>query len=176
MTTQVLPDQWLQSVSIRPVIREDLSALEWQGEFARFRRVYAEAFERAQRGLALLWVAEIPAAGIIAQVFIQLVCNRKELADGRTRAYLYSFRVQSDYRRQGLGSRMIRHVESDLLMRGFRYLTLNVARQNAEAIRLYLRHGFVIVASEPGVWSYLDQDGIRQTVEEPAWRMEKILA
>lgn len=175
MTTQVLPDQWLQSVSIRPVTREDLSALEWQGEFARFRRVYTEAFERAQRGLALLWVAEIPAAGIIAQVFIQLVCNRKELADGCTRAYLYSFRVQSDYRRQGLGSRMIRHVESDLLVRGFRYLTLNVARQNAEAIRLYLRHGFVIVASEPGVWSYLDQDGIRQTVEEPAWRMEKIL-
>lgn len=176
MTAQALPHEWLQSVTIRPVARKDLTALEWQGEFSRFRRVYAEAFERAQRGLAVLWVAEIPVVGIIAQVFIQLICNRKELADGYSRAYLYSFRVQSNYRRQGLGSLMIRHVESDLLKRGFRFLTLNVARENVEAIRLYLRHGFAIVASEPGIWSYLDENGVRQTVEEPAWRMEKVLA
>ncbi|MEN4013630.1 MAG: N-acetyltransferase [Bellilinea sp.] len=175
MTAQVIPNSWLQSVLIRQITQDDLTALEWQGEFSHFRRVYAEAYERAKRGLAVLWVAENPATGIIAQVFVQLICNRKELADGRNRAYLYSFRVQSEYRRLGLGSRMIRNVESDLIERGFRYLTLNVARVNEDAIRLYLRHGFVIVSEEPGIWSYIDQNGARQTVEEPAWRLEKIL-
>ncbi|GIV66876.1 MAG: hypothetical protein KatS3mg047_1269 [Bellilinea sp.] len=175
MATQILPKDWLETVIIRNVCKEDLPALEWGGEFSHFRRVYAEAFERAQMGYSILWVAELLEKGIIAQVFIQLICNRKELADGIRRAYLYSFRVHPDFRNQGLGSRMVRHVELDLIRRGFQVLTLNVARDNLNALRLYLRLGFHIVAAEPGVWSFVDDKGIRQTVEEPAWRMEKVL-
>ncbi|MEW6503199.1 MAG: GNAT family N-acetyltransferase [Chloroflexota bacterium] len=175
MATQILPKDWLETVIIRNVRKEDLPALEWGGEFTHFRRVYAEAFERAQMGYSILWVAELLEKGIIAQVFIQLICNRKELADGIRRAYLYSFRVHPDFRNQGLGSRMVRHVELDLIRRGFQVLTLNVARDNLNALRLYLRLGFHIVAAEPGVWSFVDDKGIRQTVEEPAWRMEKVL-
>lgn len=175
MTAQVLPHDWLNTVIFRNVRKEDLPALEWGGEFRHFRRVYADAFERAQLGYCLLWVADLPEKGIIAQVFIQLICNRKELADGVKRAYLYSFRVHPNFRSQGLGSRMVHHVEQDLIRRGFQFLTLNVAKDNLDALRLYLRLGFHIVAEEPGVWSYVDDKGIRQLVEEPAWRMEKRL-
>ncbi|MEW6180823.1 MAG: GNAT family N-acetyltransferase [Chloroflexota bacterium] len=175
MTTQVLPQNWLETILIRTVRKEDLPALEWGGEFTHFRRVYAEAYERSLQGYTVLWVAELPENGIIAQVFIQLNCNRKELADGIHRAYLYSFRVHPDFRNHGLGSLMVRHVEKDLIRRGFQRLTLNVAKNNLDALRLYLRLGFRIVATEPGIWSYVDDKGIRQMVEEPAWRMEKKL-
>ena len=79
-------------------------SLEWDGEYAHFRRVYQDAFNRSQRGLSVLWVAELPGSGVIGQVFIQLICDRPELADGTNRAYLYSFRVRPEYRSAGTRS------------------------------------------------------------------------
>ncbi len=173
-TSQTLVD-WLQLVTIRHLVQDDLPALEWQGEFRHFRRLYAEAFRRAQRGLSVLWVADLYGTGVIGQVFIQLLCDRRELADGCTRAYLYSFRIMPAYRSAGLGSRMLQHVEVDLRSRGFQRLTLNVSKDNPLARALYERHGFRIIADEPGNWSYIDHNGELQYMNEPAWRMEKEL-
>ncbi|NLG98011.1 MAG: GNAT family N-acetyltransferase [Chloroflexi bacterium] len=166
---------WLDRVVIRLLKREDLPDLEWDGEFTHFRRVYADAYQRMLRGLSLLWVAELPGKGIIGQVFIQLTCDRPELADGRERAYLYSFRVRKEYRSKGLGARILETVEEDLRQREFKIVTLNVARDNIRAQQLYIRKGYRVVAPEPGIWSYPDEKGIWHRVEEPAWRMEKKL-
>ncbi len=167
--------QWVSQVQIRHATAADLPGLEWDGEFSHFRRVYAEAFQRMVDGKSILWVADLPATGIIGQVFIQLTCDREELADGAGRAYFYSFRIRPLYRRAGLGTRIIRIVENDLIQRGFKYVTLNVAKTNIDAQRLYFRYGYRIVAPEPGIWNYPDQYGIWHRVEEPAWRMEKKL-
>ena len=113
--------------------------------------------------------------GLIGQVFVQLVCDRPELADGWQRAYLYSFRIKPMYRNQGLGTNMVRVVEEYLCKRQFSRLTLNVARDNSAALRLYKRLGFQIVAEEPGNWAYPDEKGIWHFVHEPSWRMEKLL-
>ena len=104
-----------------------------------------------------------------------MVCDRPELADGWQRAYLYSFRIKPEFRNQGLGTEMIRVIENYLLAKQFSRLTLNVARDNPDARRLYNRLGFQIVAEEPGVWSYPDELGVWHTVQEPSWRMEKLL-
>lgn len=166
---------WLGHVMVRLVSAEDLPAMEWDGEFAHFRRVYAEAYQRMQRGYSLLWVAELAGTGLIGQVFIQLTCDRPDLADGVERAYLYSFRVRSKFRDRGLGSHIMDVVEDDLRRRDFHYVTLNVARNNSRAQQLYARRGYQIVAPEPGIWSYPDERGVWHHVEEPAWRMEKAL-
>ncbi len=166
---------WVNQVIIRPVTAEDLPGMEWDGEYRHFRRVYAEAYQRMNRGYSVLWVADLPGTGLIGQVFIQLVCDRPELADGSERAYLYSFRVRGAFRSQGLGSLIMDVVEDDLRERGFQYVTLNVARDNPRAQRLYLRRGYHVVAPEPGIWSYPDEKGVWHQVEEPAWRMEKVL-
>jgi len=166
---------WLSQVVIRTIEKRDLPALEWDGEFTHFRRVYAEAYERHVSGLSVLWVAELPGTGIIGQVFIQLICDRPELADGVHRAYFYSFRVRAPYRGAGLGTRIMQTVEDDLRRRKFAYITLNVARENTLALQLYQRRGYHIVAPEPGTWSYQDENGTWHSVEEPAWRMEKKL-
>lgn len=177
-TNQVIQEKaakaaWLDDVMIRTMVEADLPGLEWEGEFRHFRRVYAEAYQRMQRGLSVLWVAEHPGHGLVGQVFIQLICDRPELADGVERAYLYSFRVRPEYRSFGLGTRIMEAVEEDLRERGFQYVTLNVARDNPRAQQLYIRRGYHVVAPEAGIWSYPDDKGAWHRVEEPAWRMEK---
>jgi len=67
------------------------------------------------------------------------------------------------------------HVEEDLLMRGFTYVTLNVAKENLSALRLYQRLGYTVIGSRAGIWSYKDHQGQVQHVNEPAWRMIKEL-
>jgi ribosomal protein S18 acetylase RimI-like enzyme len=165
----------IDQIVVRQVTADDLIGLEWDGEYRHFRRVYAEAFQRMQRGFSILWIAELSGKGIVGQVFIQFICDRHELADGMQRAYLYSFRVRNTYRGQGIGTRIMDVVEDDLRERGFHYVTLNVARDNPRAQRLYVRRGYHVVAPEAGIWSYLDDQGIWRQVEEPAWRMEKEL-
>jgi ribosomal protein S18 acetylase RimI-like enzyme len=168
---------WMDTVVIRNVREADLVGLEWEGEYAHFRRLYQDAYRRALRGLSVLWVAELPdGPGLIGQVFIQMYCDRPELCNGIDRAYLYGFRIRPAYRSCGLGSRILEVAERDLVERGYTLLTLNVARDNIDAIRLYQRRDFMIVAPEPGRWQYIDDKGKLQDVHEPAWRMEKRLA
>jgi len=175
LQTSTTQKDLLSSVRIRHLTLQDLPALEWDGEYSHFRRLYEDAYRRYRQGLAVLWVAELPGPGIVGQVFIQFTCDRPELANGRDRAYLYSFRVRAEYRGMGLGTRILDVVESDLQQRGFRFVSLNVAKDNWHARKLYERRGYRIVAHEPGIWSYLDENEQLREVNEPAWRMEKRL-
>ncbi|HWQ84749.1 MAG TPA: GNAT family N-acetyltransferase [Anaerolineales bacterium] len=167
---------WLSQVTIRHLEAGDLPALEWDGEYTHFRRLFQDAYEYALQGRSILWVADLQGRGVIGQLFIQLFSGRRELADGNNRAYIYGFRIQPPYRRAGLGTRMMNVAEQELIARDFQYVTLNVGHNNPDAKRLYETHGYQVVASEPGRWSYLDHEGIRRDVDEPAWRMEKKLS
>lgn len=164
-----------ERVIIRHLEQKDLKELEWEGEFTHFRRLYSESYKRMQKGDTIMWVAELPGEGIIGQVFIQLDCARPELANGADRAYLYSLRIRPAFRNLGLGTRVIQTVEDDLRQRGYQYITLNVAKDNPRARRLYERLGYKVIGHEPGVWSYIDHEGSWQHVHEPAWRMLKEL-
>ena len=143
------------------------------GEFIHFRRVYFEAYRRSIIGESLLWVIELPSYGIVGQAFVQLDCNRPELADGKQIAYIYAFRVKEQYRGIGLGSKLLKIIEHDLYSQGIHYVTLNVAKDNNRARALYERHGYKIVAEEPGCWSFIDHEGNWRDIEEPSWRMKK---
>lgn len=165
----------IEGLIIRLASRKDLPALEWDGQFTHFRRLYAQAIHRAEEGEAVLWLAELATIGLIGQLFVQLESHRTELADGVTRAYIYSFRVRSDFRGDGIGTLLLQTAETDLGKRGYHNITLNVGRDNPSARRLYERFGYIVVANEPGRWSYLDHNGHRRQVHEPSWRMEKEL-
>lgn len=176
METSVKTNLWVETIAIRKMQKNDLPALEWDGEYTRFRNVYQVEFERSQIGSSVLWVAEKPGTGVIGQLFVQLNAERQELANGFSRAYMYAFRIRPPYRRVGLGTRMIQVMEDDLLRRGFCQITLNVGKTNLSARRLYSRLGYRVVANESGRWSYKDEKGILRNVEEPAWRMEKFIS
>lgn len=162
-------------ICIRPLQTDDFPGLEWDGEYTHFRLIYQNTFRRCLEGKALSWVAIHPANGLIGQVFVQLECDQPELADGKTRAYMFSFRIKPEFRNRGLGSRMLEILETEIARRRFPVITLNVARENEGAVRLYSRHGYRIVTSDPGRWSYPDEKGCWHEVVEPSWRMEKKL-
>ena len=164
------------AVRIRPLVRADLPALEWEGEYIHFRRLYADVYRRVESGDGLMWVADLPGVGIIGQLFVSLSSNRPELSDGLRRAYIYGFRVRPRYRGFGIGTDMMVVVEADLFKRGYYWVTLNVAQDNPGALRLYERLGYQVIGYEPGEWSYIDHMGIRQEVKEPAWRMQKVFS
>jgi ribosomal protein S18 acetylase RimI-like enzyme len=170
-----LESEMASSIIIRPLLKTDLPALEWDGEYLHFRNVFADVYKKVEKGTVKAWVAVSQTGEMIGQVFLQLSSDRRELADGWNRAYLYSLRVRQTWQNRGVGSRLLDVLEADLRKMGYSRVTLNVARNNQGAIRLYSRLGFQIVADEPGVWSYPDHKGVWRTVSEPSWRMEKKL-
>jgi ribosomal protein S18 acetylase RimI-like enzyme len=165
----------IQSVTFRQATITDLPGLEWDGQYRHFRRLYAETYNRVCNGNAIMWIGCIPGGKIIGQLFIQLVSSNYELADGKTRAYLFGFRVRDEYRSMGIGTNFLDYVEQDLVQRRYKYICLNVAKENLRALMLYERCGYSIIGPDPGLWSYQDEQGTWHSVEEPAWRMEKRL-
>ena len=169
------PTRKLLAVNIRAATRDDLPALEWDGELKHFRRLFADAYLRVERNEAVIWIAEMDGAGLIGQLFLSLRSGRPELSDGATRGYIYGVRVRPEHRNRGIGTELMLAAEAELLDRGYTYATLNVGRDNPKAQRLYERLGYRVVAAESGRWSYEDDNGIRREVYEPAWRMQKLL-
>lgn len=165
----------MNQVFIRTANKDDLPSLEWKGEYTHFRRLYADAFTLVQQDKAIMWIAELDNSGLIGQCFVSLKGNRPELADGIIRAYIYGFRIQPQFRNQGIGTRMMHTIEDDLKQRGFRQVTLNVGQDNHAARRFYDRLGYIVASADPGQWSYIDDKGKRRDVHEPAWRMIKDL-
>jgi len=165
----------MNQVFIRQANKEDLPNLEWNGEYSHYRRLFADTYSLVEQAKAIIWIAEKDGIGLIGQCFVSLKGNRPELADGVARVYIYGFRIQPQFRNQGIGTHMMRVIEEDLRKRGFHQVTLNVGQDNLEAQRFYDRLGYIIVGSDPGRWSYIDDKGKRRDVVEPAWRMIKDL-
>lgn len=163
----------LTNLIFRPVTEADLPALEWDGEYKKYRRMYANLYQDYLAGKTLLWLVELPHGEIIGQTFILLNGGDKDTADGSHRAYLFALRVKRHYQNLGVGSRLLQFVENDLRRLGFSIITLNVAKENINALRLYQRQGYQITGPRSGIWSYLDHEGDLQHVNESAWRMEK---
>lgn len=167
---------WLSRVQVRYLRKRDLRALEWEGQYKHFRRLYANTYRRATKGLAVLWVADLPGVGVIGQAFVQLhLEKRPHLADGKQRAYLHSFRVRPAFRRAGLGAKLLEAAEADLIRRGYSQVNLAVSKSNPDARRLYARYGYQVVGDDPGRWSYQDHRGVWRQVDDPSWRMSKML-
>jgi ribosomal protein S18 acetylase RimI-like enzyme len=162
-----------QQVIIRQVKKKDLAALEWEGEYSHFRHIFAEAYRLQELGDVIMWIVELPAFGLIGQLFIQLYGPDQIQTSKKKYAYIYGFRIRPNFRGIGIGSHFLQSIEGDLERRGFKRILLNVARDNDDARRFYEREGYQVVAPEPGIWSYLDDKGRRRFVNEPAWRMEK---
>lgn len=163
-----------ERVLIRKAREQDLPALEWEGRYRHFRRLYRHALAEARRGRRVLLVADV-SGQIVGQIFVQLDSRRDELADGLHTGYLYAFRVRPTFRNQGIGTQLLLEAESILRGRGFRRAVIAVARDNDAALRLYEAMGYARFAEDPGQWSYIDHEGRMRTVSEPAYMLEKPL-
>ncbi len=165
----------LSDFIIRQVDKADLPALEWDGEYLKYRRMFANLYHNTRYKDTLMWIVETKQCEMVGQAFVILRSEEKEVADGKTRAYVFSFRVKPQFRNCGIGSYLMGFIENDLRERGFKCITLNVAKENLDALRLYQRLGYRITGSRPGIWSFVDHEGRTQHIHEPSWRMIKDL-
>ncbi len=161
-------------VEIRAATEADLPALEWGGEYSRFRRVYQRAMVDARQGRRLLLLAEAEGS-IIGQIFIQFAAGKRARHAGVRTAYLYAFRVKAHLRNRGVGTQLMQVAERIVRQRGFGRVVISVAQVNADARRLYERLDYRVFAQDPGEWSYIDHAGRLQKIREPAFLMEKWL-
>lgn len=164
----------LLAFDIRSAKESDLSHMEWEGEFRRFRRLYRQAWKDVKRGRRMILVAEAD-GGHIGQIIIQLGANVPVLDDGVSTGYLHAFRVRPVFRNQGVGTRLIQQAEEWLRKRRIERVAIAVDKANPEARRLYERLGFSVVGEDPGEWTYLDDEGKERTVSEPSYILAKSL-
>lgn len=161
-------------VAIRSATDADLSALEWEGEYIHYRRLFKKAMAEARRGRRLLLLAEVDGK-IIGQIFAQLSTRPAFSAPGSASGYLYAFRVKEPHRNLGIGTQLIQEAESRLRRLGYSRVVISVAKRNTSARRLYQRLDYRIFSEDPGEWSYVDHFGRVREVREPAFVLEKWL-
>jgi len=89
-----------ERVHIRPLEKDDLPGLEWDGEYAHFRKLYHQHYENSLGGNTLIWVAVNADAEVIGQVFLLLLSRQRELADGSSKLTFFHFALN-----QNIGTR-----------------------------------------------------------------------
>jgi len=159
---------------IRNANSDDLPALEWEGEYRIFRRLYRRAMIEAKKGHRILLVVDLEGR-LIGQIFIQLhsiSADPKKLAKT---GYLYSFRVRSEYRNLGVGTSLVSSAEDALRKGNFQRALIGVAKDNSDALRLYERLGYRIISEDPGEWSFIDDENEVRKIVEPTFILEKYL-
>ena len=163
------------AVRIRHATDADLLALEWDGEYTHYRRMYRHAMQDSKRGNRVLLVAEVDDE-IIGQIFVYFRPSWSRHFPKEQAGYLHSFRVKPQFRKQGVGTSLVRHAESILIEREYHRSVISVAKDNLDAVRLYQSLGYSIFTEDPGQWSYVDHLGRVQQVVEPVHLMQKRLS
>ena len=170
-----MSEKFPEGVIIRLLREEDLPALEWDGEYRRYRRIYREVFRNSQKGISFPLVAETPKDGIIGQVFLtQKEPNPNFTANSRY-YFLSSFRIKPQFRGMGLGSRLLRTCEDQAKLHHLRDIYLNCAVANHRARWFYLDHGFHVIRIDNSDWTFVDDEGFIRTEPQHAYLMKKSL-
>lgn len=162
------------SYRIREVRESDLLALEWEGEYKHFRRLYRLALDEAKLGRRILLVVENEGE-IVGQIFIHLKSKWNHHFPPDKTGYLHSFRVKPRCRMMGIGTSLLHEAEEMLLDYGFSRAVISVAKDNAPARMMYEKLGYTIFTEDPGEWSYFDDKGILNHIIEPSFVLAKII-
>jgi RimJ/RimL family protein N-acetyltransferase len=98
-------------------------------------------YKNINGGNAIFWTAEDDGK-LIGELYVFLNLDDKDFADGTKTAYLCAFRVEENYRRQGIGTSLIETAVKELAERGFTGVTIGVDETEELNIKLYRRLGF----------------------------------
>ena len=115
--------------------------LSWRGTDRYLRQILEQEIAHHNKGTKVIFIAKLEET-IIGTVQFVSTHRDRELADGKVTAYLQALDVDSQYRRQRIGTRLIKTVEQEALLRGFERLSIMVEPNNSSALNLYLKLGF----------------------------------
>ena len=109
------------------------------------------AREVAQSDVAHVYVLRLPGHPVAG------FCSCWIIAD---ELHINTIAVDAGHRRQGLATRLVRHVMKEAARRGAVRATLEVRASNDAARLLYERLGFTVSATRPGYYSQPDEDAL----------------
>jgi ribosomal protein S18 acetylase RimI-like enzyme len=157
------------TILIRPCTQADLPKLEWFGEYAGHRTIFAEVFASQQAGEALMLVAELNQFPV-GQIWIDFASLK-----AKSIAVLWALRVLEPLQRLGIGRRLITVAEEQARGRGFAQAAIGVEKSNDGARRLYEQLGYKVVGDHKERWTSTTPEG--DEIEEVAieWIMHKML-
>ena len=168
-------ENWLDQVNIRLLREEDLPALEWDGEYTRYRKIYQEVYRNLARGISFPYVAETAEDGIIGQVFLTRKDPNPAYAGRMRYFFLSSFRIKEPFRDRGLGNRLMEICFRQTREQRLRDIFLNCASDNVRARKKKKKHGFRIVRFDEGNWTYVNHEGLVVSEKQSAYLMRRTL-
>jgi ribosomal-protein-alanine N-acetyltransferase len=81
---------------------------------------------------------------IVAYIFYRLIAGE---------VHIYRLAVDPEWRRRGIGSRLVEDCLASARRQGLSAAVLEVRASNTEAIALYCKFGFRVIATRPGYYS-----------------------
>ncbi|MGE5257336.1 MAG: ribosomal protein S18-alanine N-acetyltransferase [Hyphomicrobiales bacterium] len=88
---------------------------------------------------------------VIAYLFYRFIVDE---------VHIFRIAVDPEWRRQGIGARLVRECLHTARSRGVNAAVLEVRPSNVEAIELYRKFGFQVVATRPGYYSDSREDAL----------------
>ena len=161
ISSQAVPQQVAGTVTIRPMIAQDVERVHlidtlsfnmpWPASSYRY-----ELFENPA---ALLHVAEIideqEIKVIVGMIVTWLIVDE---------AHIATIAVHPNYRRLGIGRKLLTASLTEVIQRGAKLATLEVRQGNQAASNLYNQFGFVIEGRRPRYYHDTHEDAIIMTV------------
>ncbi len=124
-------------------------------------------FEMLENPASHLWVAEASLdeqKKILGMIVVWLILDE---------AHIATIAVHPEYRRQGVGSQLLRVALRESLSKGVRLFTLEVRAQNETAQALYRSFGFDIVGRRPRYYRDTNEDAILMSLSNPGGELLK---
>ena len=118
----------------------DFEGLDWSWrDLEETRERYKRLIEKGDQEF---WVVG-EGDELIGEIHIFWVSDDHELADGRGRAYLSTFRVHPDYQGRGIGKQLFERAVERVREKGFREATIGGYVDEVKTQELYRRWGFI---------------------------------
>ena len=139
-------------ILIRKINPEDIQQFFlWRDVDIYIHNILRREVMEHQEGKRVIFIA-LTDSNIIGTVQLVPRHDDIELADGKSAAYLQSLLVDKNYRRQGIGSRLIKAVEIEAIKRNFHRLTIMVESDNSAAFNLYYKMGYSFFKDSTNIW------------------------
>jgi ribosomal-protein-alanine N-acetyltransferase len=120
------------------------------------RQIFIEELARDFAQLVVLRERERRSARVVAFMNTWLVGDELHLLNVAT---------HPDHRRRGHAARLLGHLVAQARARRVRLVTLEVRRDNLDAIRLYRAHGFAVVGVRHGYYAHDGADALCMLLE-----------